>query len=80
MTASICSWSRAFEAIRCPAAESNGALIPERVEPPRGNVAEIERGGSQSPNGAGTTEELTEERDEITGVLVNVVWKAGDDQ
>src|SRR5438132_9959894 len=55
-------------------------LFPEAVEPSRGHVAEIQRGGSKTPDATRTAEELTEERDEIAGVLVNVVWKAGDEQ
>src|SRR3989442_2967650 len=55
-------------------------LLPEAVDPPSRNVTEIERCGSKTANGARTTEELTKERDEITGLLMHVVREASDEK
>ena len=51
-------------------------LLPEAVEPARGHVAEVERRRSQPAHGACPAEERPEHRDEIGGLLVDVVGKA----
>ena len=54
--------------------------LVERVDTPAGDVAEIDRGGSQAPDCAGTADERLEQPHQFTGILVHAVMKSGDQQ
>src|SRR5262245_2170779 len=55
-------------------------LLPERLESAGRHVTKVERGGAEPAHGARTPEEIAEERDELSPLFVNVVWKTGDKQ
>ena len=53
-------------------------LLPEPVEPSGGDVTEVEGRASEPADRSGPGNELTEQREQLFGLLVDAVMKAGD--
>ena len=55
-------------------------LLPEPIESPCGDVAEIDRRTSKPANGARARDEFSEEPEQLFRILVDAVVETGDEQ
>src|SRR5882672_3049568 len=55
-------------------------LLPERLEPARRHIAQVERGGPETAYRARAPEEVSEQGDQLAAFFVHVVGKARDQQ